>query len=165
VNLAGAIVYLGFFAVAARTLMGSSGSSSAQPNQAAAGVLGWPGGRLIVGIAAVGLIAISLFQLLYALRGRFAKDSKTGRMGSHERRVFMLLGRVGVAARAMVFGLVGYFLLRTAIDFNARKAVGVNGALARLQHQPLGPWLLGLVAAGLLTFAAFSVFEARYRRL
>jgi hypothetical protein len=42
--------------------------------------------------------------------------------------------------------------------------VGVNGALERLQHQPLGQWLLGGVAAGLLTFAVFSLLEARYRR-
>jgi hypothetical protein len=34
-----------------------------------------------------------------------------------------------------------------------------------LHHQPFGPWALGFVAAGLLTFAAFSVLEARYRRL
>jgi hypothetical protein len=37
--------------------------------------------------------------------------------------------------------------------------------LAKLQHQPFGPWLLGLVAAGLLIFAVHSFFEARYRRL
>jgi hypothetical protein len=64
-----------------------------------------------------------------------------------------------------VFALVGYFLLRTAIDFSPGQAVGVNGALARLQHEAFGPWLLGLVALGLLTFAAFSLFEARFRRL
>jgi hypothetical protein len=86
-------------------------------------------------------------------------------MGSAERRLFMLLGYVGLAARAVVFGLVGYFLLRTAIDFDPAKAVGVDGALARLHHQPLGPEALGLVAAGLLVFSAFSLLEARYRRL
>jgi hypothetical protein len=69
-------------------------------------------------------------------------------MGAGERRLFMLLGHVGLAARAPVFALVGYFLPRTAIDVNANKAVGVDGALARLHHQPLGPLLLGLVTAG-----------------
>ena len=81
------------------------------------------------------------------------------------RRVFMAFGHVGLAARALVFALVGYFLMRTAIDFNANSAVGLDGALERLRHQMFGAWILGVAAAGLLTFATFSLFEARYRRL
>jgi hypothetical protein len=86
-------------------------------------------------------------------------------MSSHERRLFMVFGRVGLTARALVFALIGYFLLRTAIKFNPEDAIGVDGALARLHHEPLGRWLLGLTAAGLITFAAFSLIEARYRLL
>ena len=86
-------------------------------------------------------------------------------MGAKERRLFMLLGRVGLTARAVVFAIVGYFLVRTASDYNPSSAVGIDGALARLHDEPLGPWLLGLVAAGLLTFAVFSLLEARHRRL
>jgi hypothetical protein len=164
-NVAGGIAYLMFLAVALRTLISGSGGRSDQTRQAAAGVLGWPGGQLIVGIAGLAMLAISLYQLSDAVRGGFAKDSKTGEMDRSERRLFLGLGRLGLSARSAVFALVGYFLLRTAIDFKPGQAVGVNGALARLQHQTLGPWLLGLVAVGLLTFAAFSLLEARYRRL
>lgn len=164
-NISGGVVYLVFFAVAVRVVAGSSQNSATETKQAAAGVLGWPGGEVIVGGAGVGLIAISLYQLYDALRGRFARDSKTGQMGADEHRVFMVLGRVGLSARALVFVLVGWFLLRTAIEFNANEAGGVDGALTRLHSQPLGPWLLGLVAAGLLVFAAFSLLEGRYRRL
>lgn len=164
-NLAGGVVYVIFFVVAVRTLMSGSSGGSGQTRQAAAGVLGWPGGQVIVGIAGLAMIAISLYQLSDALRGAFADDSKTGQMDPAERRVFMGLGRVGLSARSLVFALVGYFLVETAVDFKPSRAVGVNGALARLQHQTFGPWLLGLVAAGLLTFAAYSLLEARYRRL
>lgn len=164
-NLAGGVVYVGFFAVAIRVLTGSSGSSSRAPSRAAGGVLGWPGGQVIVGIAGAGLMAISLYQLHDALRGRFARDSKTERMDRRERQVFMRLGKVGLTARALVFALIGYFLLRAAIDYNPSNAIGVDGALARLHHEPLGPWLVGLAGVGLLTFAAFSLLEGRYRRL
>jgi hypothetical protein len=164
-NLGGCVVYLTFFAVAIRILTGSSGSASGQEKHAAAGILGWPGGKFIVGFGGTVLISISAYQLYEALGGRFVRDQKRGRMGALERRVFMLLGYVGLSARALVFGLVGYFLVRTAIDFNPGSGVGLDGALARLHHQPLGPWALGLVAAGLITFATFSLLEARYRRL
>jgi hypothetical protein len=164
-NLGGGVVYVGFCLVAIRILAGSAGNASAQPRQATSGALGWPGGRFIVGAAGLVLIVISLNQLYITITTEFAQDTKTAEMSRRERRLFMFLGQVGLPARAIVFALVGYFLLRAAIDFDSRSAVGTDGALARLYHEPLGPWLLGLVAAGLLTFAAFSVLEGRYRRL
>lgn len=164
-NVAGGVVYLSFFAVAIRTLLGSSGNSSAEPRQATSGVLGWPGGQVIVAVAGAGLVAISLYQLFDALRGKFAQDSKIERMDSRQRRVFLILGRIGLSARALVFMLIGYFLLRTALEYDPRQAIGVDGALARLHHQPFGTVLVALAGAGLLIFAIFSLFEARYRRL
>jgi hypothetical protein len=82
-----------------------------------------------------------------------------------QHHAFLRLGQVGLIARAGVFTLIGYFLIRTAIGFNAREAVGIDGALKRLHHQDLGPLLVGVTAAGLLTFAVFSLAEGWYRRL
>lgn len=95
----------------------------------------------------------------------FAEDLKTEEMSDANFRLFMGLGLTGLIARSLVLGLVGYFLLRAAINFDPANAVGVNGALAAVHGQPYGPWLLGAVAVGLLTFAAFSLMEARYRQL
>lgn len=164
-NAAGGIAYLAFFAVAVRILMGGGQSSSGGPQHEAAGVLGWPGGPVLVGLGGGVLIAVSAYQLYDGVSGNFADEAKTGEMGGHERRLFLLLGRVGLTARALVFVLIGYFLVRTAFDYTPSSAVGVDGALARLHHQAFGPWLVGLVAVGLLVFAAFSLLEARFRRL
>lgn len=164
-NLAGGVVYVGFFAVAILALTGSSGNSSSEPRHAARGILAWPGGQVLIGIAGAVLMAISLYQIYDAISGRYARESKTDQMNAPEHGVFMVLGRIGLTARALVFGLIGYFLERTAIEAKASNAIGVDGALARLHQEPLGRWLVGLVAAGLLTFATFSLVEARYRRL
>jgi hypothetical protein len=164
-NFAGGVMYVGFFVVCVRVLFGSAGNSRTAPRHAAAGVLGWPGGPVIVGLAGVVMMAVGLYQIYDAVTAGFAADSKTSRMGPDERRLFLFVGRIGLSARSVVFVLVGYFVLRAALQFDPKTAVGIDGALERLRHQTLGPWLLGLVALGLLVFALFSTFEARYRRL
>ena len=64
-----------------------------------------------------------------------------------------------------MFGLVGVFLVKSSIDYKANEAIGLDGALAKLYDGAYGSWLLGVLAAGLIAFAAFSVMEARYRRI
>jgi hypothetical protein len=164
-NLGGGLVYLTFFGVAVAVLTGSAGNGSRQPKQTASELLGIPGGEVLLAIAGLALFIVSIYQAYDAISGRFANDNKTGGMSRTRRRTFMLLGRVGILARAIIFSLVAYFLLRAAIELHAGFAVGVDGALARVHREAFGSWLLAPVAAGLFTFAAFSLLEARYRRL
>ena len=165
-NAAAGVGYLLFCAVAARILAGSgTGNANGSAKDAAAGILGWPAGPFLVGAAGVILIGACAYQGYYALTERFTREAKTEEMSADERRLYCVVGKVGLIARAVVFALCGYFLVETAVTYSPSAAVGVDGALARLYHQTLGPWILGLVGAGLLVFAAFSAYDARYRRL
>ena len=65
----------------------------------------------------------------------------------------------------MVFALIGYGLIKAAIDYNPKKAVGLDGALRKLAHASYGPVLLGIVAAGFVVFAIYSMADARYRKV
>ena len=80
-------------------------------------------------------------------------------------RCITVAGTVGYLARMVVFGLVGIFLIKAAVDYRPSAAVGLGGALAKLLHEPFGPDLLGVVAAGLIAFAAYSLSDARYRKI
>jgi hypothetical protein len=165
-NGASGLAYLALFAVAIRILLGGSGGGgSGSPSHATAGVLGWPGGAGIVAIAGGAFIAICAYQIYEALSGGFAENAKLGEMTERQRRTYMTVGRIGLCARSIVFGIVGYFLLQAAISYDPHDAVGIDGVLARVHREPLGTVLLALVAAGLLAFACYSLFEARYRRL
>ena len=164
-NLAGGVVYASFSVLAVRVLAGSAGSQTRQQHRTASGVLGWTGGRELVGAAGVILIGICLEQAYEAWKGDFAQENKTGEMGGRERRAFMIMGRSGLIARSLVFALSGYFLLRTAIDFHVSRGIGIDGALSEVHRQTDGNVLLVVAGLGLLVFAAFSVMEARRRRL
>jgi uncharacterized protein DUF1206 len=162
--LASGVVYSGLCVLAVAVLVGTSGSSS-NPHKATAGVLGWPAGTWIVGAAGVVLIAVALYQGYRGLTKDFLSDSKTEEMSPAMRSWIGWIGRVGYFARMVVFGLVGVFLVKAAVDYNPNKAVGLDGALAKLENHSYGSVLLGIVSAGLVAFALYSLSDARYRRI
>jgi hypothetical protein len=160
-------IHLALFAFAIRLLAdgggsgSGSGSGSGQEQQTTAGVLGWPGGRAIVIIAALVIIGVGAYNAYRGVSRSFMED--LGVSGA-TRRVVERLGVVGHVARGAVFALVGVFLMKAAIEYDAKEAEGLDGALARLADQPYGEVLLGLAAAGLLAYAAYCVADARYHR-
>jgi hypothetical protein len=163
--LGSGIAYAIMCAIAVQILLGSGGGTSGHTSKATAGVLGWPGGTWIVGFAGALFIGIALYQGYRGVTQDFLKDAKTGEMSAAVRRWYKTLALFGHLARMVVFGLVGVFLLKAAIEFEPSKAVGLDGALAKLANQSYGSALLGVVAAGLIAFAVYSFADVRYRRI
>jgi hypothetical protein len=164
--LASGIAYGAMCAIAVEILLGSGGSgSSGSPKKAAAGVFSWPAGTWIVGIAGGVMIGVAFYQGYRGITKKFLQDSKVEEMGPTVKKWISRLGTVGHLARMVVFGLVGIFLVKAAIDYNPSKAVGLDGALAKIVHRSYGPFLLGIVAAGLIAFALYSLSDARYRKI
>ena len=163
--LASGLAYGGLCVLAVEILIGSGSSSSTSPKSSAAGILGWPGGAWIVGAAGAVMIGVALYQAYKGITQKFLDDSKTEEMSPGVRKWIGRIGTVGHLARAIVFALIGVFLVKAAIDYDPNKAVGLDGALAKLANQPYGSVLLGIVAAGLIAFALYSLSDARYRRI
>ena len=165
-GLVSGIAYASLFVTCLAILFGSSGSGgSGSPDKATGGVLGWPGGQFIVGIAGLVLIGVGLYQGYEGVKKKFLEKSKTEQMSEKTEKAFTALGVAGHLARMVIFVLIGYFLLKAAIDFDPDKAVSVDGALAAVAKASYGKVLLGIVAAGMVAFGAYSVADARYRRV
>jgi hypothetical protein len=163
--LGSGIAYAAICAVAVEILLGSGSGTSGHASKATAGVLGWPGGTWLVGLAGALFIGIALYQGYRGLTQDFLKDAKTEKMSGAIRKWYELVAIFGHLARTVVFGLVGVFMIKAAVDFNPNKAVGLDGALAKLANQSYGSALLGIVAAGLVAFALYSLADARYRKI
>jgi hypothetical protein len=63
----------------------------------------------------------------------------------------------------VVFGVIGMGLILAAWHTRPREAMGVGGALGWLAGQTYGPWLLAVVAAGLIAYGFYEFVRARYR--
>ena len=165
-GVASGIAYASLFVTSLAILFGSSSSGgSGSPDKATGGVLDWPAGQVIVAIAGLVLIGVGLYQGYEGIKEKFLEKSKTEQMSESTLRWFTWLGKAGHLSRMVVFALIGYFLFRAAIDYNPKKAVSVDGALAHLENAAFGPVALGVVAVGLIAFAAYSMADARFRRV
>ena len=150
---------------AVQILIGSGGGSGNGQDKATGGVLDWPGGQILVIIAGVILIGVAVDQAIKGIKKKFLEKSHTERMSEKVEKTFTAMGVFGHLARAVIFTLMGYFLIKAAIDYDPDKAVGIDGALAKLGDSSFGPFVLGAVAVGLLGFGLYSFMDARYRRV
>jgi hypothetical protein len=163
-SAANGLIYLGFGVLAFRTVTaGSSGGSTSA--DVTATVLKWPGGQTMVFVAGLVVIAIAIGLTVRGLKTDFEKHLDTGRMSQTTFKAVRRLGQVGYVARGVVFGLVGIFVCKAAMDYQPDKASGFDVALKSIAGAPFGQFLLVLAGLGLICFGAYCVAEARYRRL
>lgn len=135
-------------------LAGDPGTTDTQ--QQADTVLDLPGGALVLGLAALVLAVAGLNQMRKALKCSFLRrlDHRA------QAPVVKWLGRIGYAARGVIFLTVAYLIGRAALDGRSREVGGMEQALDFFSGD-----VLYAVSLGLMLFGAFSIVEAVFRRI
>ncbi len=145
--------------------VGSPQGSDQQSVDLTARLMRHQGGRVVVVVIGLALIGGGLYLGYQAWRKRFLKTLRLSQMGAVTRRAVEWLGRAGGVARGIVFLTAGVFLVAAAASAQPRQAKGIDSSLRALAATPFGPWLLVLVATGLIMYGAFSCCEARWRKV
>jgi Domain of Unknown Function (DUF1206) len=143
--------------------IGQPSSSDSQSQDLTAAAMKYQGGQVAVALAGVVIVLAGLYVIYRAYQLKFLKHLRMGSASARTRKVVTRLGQAGGIARGLVFATIGVFLVIAARDASPRQAKGIDSALRALAHTPLGPWLLVIVAIGLMTFGAYSWCEARWR--
>jgi hypothetical protein len=157
------VVYaIGLLTGSARHANGHDGDAA---RSWSAEVMAWPGGVWLIGAIGLGLMVFGGAELVKAWKSKLDEQLDLSRMRARGRRVAVQLGRFGIAARGVVFGLVGGFLSFAALRTEPRQAKGLGEALHAVQGWTLGWVLLAAIAIGLIAFGAYELLEARYRRI
>jgi hypothetical protein len=153
---------LSIFAVRLAFGSGRRGGEDQAAQDWTAWLLAQPFGQWLVGLIGMAIAVTGLGFIWKAWRG-----DVTARLAlpTESRRWAVSVGRLGFAARGVVFVLVGGFLVSAALHGSSSEARGLGGALQSLQAQPFGWVLLGITAAGLFAFGVYGLVQARYRHL
>jgi hypothetical protein len=138
-----------------------AGSATGMPTSLTNG----PTGKWLVVAFGLFWIAAGAGQLLTAAVAHFTRDLKTNTRSAQEIKTATWMGRLGYAARGVVFALIGVIILQTAFAVGANASQGIDGALAVLARAPYGEILLGAVAIGLIIFGAYSAMCAKWNKI
>ena len=155
----------GVFAyTAAQSILGAEDTSE-DAAAASAMAIQPPLGPILVGLVGATVISVGLYQLYAAYQAKFRDDLRLDRMSEVEERWVVYAGRLGTSARALAICVAGVFLLLAAYHSKPSEVRGLGAALELVQHQPFGPYMLGIIAFGLIVYGAFMFAIARYRRI
>lgn len=135
---------------------GSGGGSGGGAQEAAAGVLSIEFGGLVIGILGIAFFLAAFNQAKKAYTASFMNRISPGAPSQTK-----LLGRIGYSARAVVFVVIGWSLIKAGFGSSGAEQVKTLGdAVASLAGNGT---LFTLTAVGLLIFGIFSLVLARYR--
>ncbi len=155
-----AIAYAALAVSAFTFARGGGTSSRAQTRDATAGIMAQPGGRVLVGLLGLGVLAVGAYHVYKGWTGKFLQDL-AGRPGAW----VVGAGRVGYVAKGVALGIVGVLFVVAGLHRSTKDATGLDGALRALRAQPFGQYLLTLVALGLVAFGVHTLARARYTKV
>ncbi len=142
-----------------------SGQSKGNPADLSAQLFAQPYGRwLVIGFGIFWTVAAA-GQFYSAYTAHFIQDFRTSTMSVAEFKWASRIGRFGFAARGVVFGLIGFFVIQSGLTMDPRKAQGFDGVLLKIAQAPYGTLLLALVAFGLVAFGVYSALCARWNKV
>jgi uncharacterized protein DUF1206 len=149
---------------AIRLYRGLSASSGTSERQIASQAFEWPLGDWLVVLAGVGLIGFAVQQVYAAITCRLERALDVAKMRREVGKWAVDLSRFGVAARAIVFALLGWRIITAGWFRDASHVGSLASSLRILAAQPggFGSWLLGLAAAGFIAYGFYQILHVRY---
>ncbi|MHC6591966.1 DUF1206 domain-containing protein [Arthrobacter sp. C152] len=161
-----AIVYA---ALALTVLHFATGTGTGEDNRKATSdftvaMMQAPGGVAL--LVLIGL-AVAVTGVAYGMRGPRKSFEKQLRMPARgpARVAVTSLGVAGYLAKGMVLLLTGLLIVIATIKEHPEDSTGLDGGLRALRDQPLGPYLLAAVGAGLVCYGAYMIMRARLARM
>ena len=120
-------------------------------------------GPFLIGLVGLIIIGVGLYQIYKGYSNKYLEDLNPG-YGQHE-SVIKKAGKFGFMARGVIFGIIGYFVLRAAVTDNSEMIRSTRGAFQFLQQQSYGTLLMGVVAIGLLAYGIFMMYVSKDSRV
>ncbi|SHG44024.1 DUF1206 domain-containing protein [Geodermatophilus nigrescens] len=158
----GTALLYGFLAVSAvRAALGDR-SGRREEEETVRGVLGWPGGQVLVVAVALVVVGIGAYHVRKGWRSDFLGEIELSTVAPTLRALTHRAAQAGFVLKGVALVLVGAVVGWAAVTVDADSATGLDGALRTVATSPVGPAALTVVATGLAAFAVYLLARARH---
>lgn len=128
-------------------------------------LLSKPFGQWLLGIAALIIAGVGIYQIYYGWSEKYKKHVDKAIHDSNKRKIVLGSGKIGYVARGIVWLLIAWLFIKAAIDANAAEAGDTSKAFSFLSDSEYGSYMLAAVAAGLICYGVFSFIRVGYEDL
>lgn len=142
---------------------GGGGASSGESEQATAYALSFPGGAWIVMAIAACIGGFGAWQVIRAFRAKLNRNVSKGEIAQEGGAWLIVVSRVGIAARGLVFMAIAWLLGKAGRQNDASQSGGVDQGLDVFAN--LGRIPLIAIGAGLVAYGVYQLLSAKYRRI
>lgn len=157
------LVYLSFALIAIKMLFNKKGGNGAGSSEnMVAGLLNKPFGQWMVGAVAVIIAGVGIYQAYYGLSKKYQKHVSNLNLHTKASAALLRSGALGYVSRGIVWLLIAYLMLQSAIHANAKEAGDTAKAFDLLEHSSYGSYLLGALGLGVILYGIFNFMRARY---
>lgn len=122
-------------------------------------------GKGVIWILAAVVAGQAIWQFKLAYSANFMKKIDNYPSIKNEYDFIRKSGRLGYAARGVVFAIISFFLVQVILQHNANVYKGTEDALQYLLSFSYGSLLLGATALGLIGYGIFNLMVARHADL
>ena len=140
-----------------------SAGSNDQARELTASAFRIPGGELLIYVGAAFVAGYGVYQLYRSYASKLGRQLDLGAVSGEMQPWVVRVSRFGIAARGVIFCLIGFFLARAAQRHDATEVGGIRESLNMLAN--LGRWPFAVVALGLIAYGVYELVNARYRRI
>jgi hypothetical protein len=130
-----------------------------------ASVMEHTAGRWLIGAVGVIIVATGLYRIYKGATMDVNDELDLSGMSATRRVWTERLGAIGEIGRGVGIGLVGFFMVRAAIQYDPAEATGLDGALRRLATHNWGVIVVVVVGLGFVAYGIFCVATFTRRRL
>jgi hypothetical protein len=155
-----AIVYLALAWSSFNFARGKASNGRTQSVDFTSKLLDKPGGRALVVVVGIVVIAIGIYHVYKGWTKKFLQDLK-----DHPGTWATRAGRIGYIAKGVALVIVGFLFVAAGLHKQPKEATGLDGALKSLRDQPFGPALLAVMAVGFAAFGFYSFARAKHARV
>ncbi|MBU2957856.1 DUF1206 domain-containing protein [Paracoccus sp. 1_MG-2023] len=153
-------IHLGIGILAVSLIIGSGGSGQGSGISGHVGtVMGWPGGRWIIGLVALLILGAGGHYMRQGLTNEYRKHLRANHFTTRWNPIL----KAGLIAHGIVIGIIGMLFGFAAWQADPQQAGGTGEAFSWLSNQAYGQALVFGICLGLVGFAIFCFVNAAYR--